>query len=204
MPEGSAAASPESGAAAARLPAEAVTKVTELLRAGRTADANKQIAALAAKLGEGGRDAVRAAVVAEPELHQSLVSLEQWLDGMVDLKSATPLAVWWALPASGIDLESAVNDVRLFIDNYPTEGRKIPILQASASDWLVRRLALFFDPAPRMPAIREAITMLTEAARPGFPDSSKNFDAMLAEYDDEKLWYSMAEMIVRSQLLATD
>ena len=34
--------------------------------------------------------------------------------------------------------------------------------------------------------------------------SSKNFDALLAEYDDEKLWYSMAEMIVRSQLLATD
>jgi hypothetical protein len=204
MSEGGAAASPKPGAAAARLPAEAVTKVTELLRAGRTADANKQIAALAAKFGEGGREAVREAVLAEPQLKQSLDSLEQWLDGTVDLKSAAPLAVWWALPASGIDLESAVNDVRLFIDNYPTEGRKIPILQASASDWLVRRLALFFDPAPRMPAIREAITMLTEAARPSFPDSSKNFDAVLAEYDDEKLWYSMAEMIVRSQLLAKD
>jgi hypothetical protein len=204
MTEGSAAVSPESGAAAARLPAEAVTKVTELLRAGRTADANTQIASLAAKFGEGGREAVRAAVVAEPQLNQSLVLLEQWLDGMVDLKSATPLAVWWAVPASGIDLESAVNDVRLFIDNYPTEGRKIPILQASAADWLVRRFALFSDPAPRMPAIREAITMLSGAARPSFPDSSKNFDALLAEYDDEKLWYSMAEMIVRSQLLATD
>ena len=68
----------------------------------------------------------------------------------------------------------------------------------------MRRLALFFDPAPRMPAIREAITMLSAAARPSFPDSSKNFDDVLAEYDDEKLWYSMAEMIVRSQLLATD
>jgi hypothetical protein len=204
MPEGSAAVGPESGAAAARLSKEAVTKLTEFLRAGRTADANTQIAAFAATLGEGGREAIRAAVVAEPQLNQSLVLLEQWLDGTVDLKSAAPLAVWWAVPASGIDLEGAVNDVRLFIDNYPTEGRKIPILQASASDWLVRRLALFFDPAPRMPAIREAITMLTEAARPGFPDSSKNFDTMLTEYDDEKLWYSMAEMIVRSQLLAKD
>jgi hypothetical protein len=204
MPEGSAAVSPQSGVTAARLPPEAVTKVTELLRAGRTAEADTQIAALAAKVGEGGREAVRAAVIAEPELNQSLVLLEQWLDGMVDLKSAAPLAVWWAVPASGIDLESAVNDVRLFIDNYPTEGRKIPILQASAADWLVRRFALFSDPAPVMPAIREAITMLSGAARPSFPDSSKNFDAMLDEYDDEKLWFSMAEMIVRSQLLATD
>jgi hypothetical protein len=204
MPEGNAAVSPESGAAAARPPADAVPKLTELLRAGRTADADREIAALAAKLGEGGREAVRAAVVAEPQLNESLVLLEQWLDGMVDLKSAAPLAVWWAVPASGIDLESAVNDVRLFIDNYPTEGRKIPILQASCADWLVRRFALFFDPAPRMPAIREAITMLAGAARPSFPDCGKNFDSMLAEYDDEKLWYSMAEMIVRSQLLATD
>jgi hypothetical protein len=175
--------------------------VTELLRSGRTVDADRQIKALAANLGEGGVEAVRQAVLDESQLHQTLASLEHWLDGTVDMRAATPPAVWWAVPASGIDLESAVNDVRLFIDNYPTEGRKIPILQASASDWLVRRLALFFDPAPQMPAIRAAITLLAEAARPTFPDSSKNFDAILAEYDDEKLWYSMAEMIVRSQLV---
>jgi hypothetical protein len=201
MREGDAAVSPQPEATAAHPPAEAVTKLTELLRAGRTADADKQIAALAANLGEGGRNAVREAVLAEPQLHQALSQLEHWLDGMVDMPAAAPLAVWWAVPASGIDLESSVHDVRLFIDNYPTEGRKIPILQASASDWLVRRLAMFFDPASQLPAIRAAITMLTEAARPTFPDSSKNFDAVLAEYDDEKLWYSMAEMIVRSQLV---
>ncbi len=201
MQERGAAVSPDSGAAAARPPAEAITQVTELLRSGRTADANKQIKALASRLGEGGREAVRQAVLDEPQLHQALVSLEHWLDGTVDMRAAAPLAVWWAIPASGVDLESAVNDVRLFIDNYPTEGRKIPILQASASGWLVRRLALFFDPAPHMPAIRDAITMLAEAARPTFPDSSNNFDRVLAEYDDEKLWYSLAEMIVRSQLV---
>ncbi|HEX3802344.1 MAG TPA: hypothetical protein VHV75_05850 [Solirubrobacteraceae bacterium] len=204
MQEPGAAASPDSGAAAARPSAEAVTQVTELLRRGRTADADKQIRALAAELGEGGREAVREAVLAEPQLHQALASLEHWLDGTVDMRAAAPLAAWWAVPASGIDLESAVNDVRLFIDNYPSEGRKIPILQASASDWLVRRLALFFDPAPRLPAIRAAITLLAEAARPTFPDSSTNFDAVLADHDDDKLWYSMAEMIVRSQLVVVD
>jgi hypothetical protein len=204
MQERGAAVSPDSGAAAARPPAEAVTRVTELLRSGRTSDAERQIKSLAAKLGEGGLGAVRQAVLDEPQLHQALSSLEHWLDGTVDMRAAAPMAVWWAVPASGIDLESAVNDVRLFIDNYPTEGRKIPILQASASDWLVRRLALFFDPAPRLPAIRAAITLLAEAARPTFPDSSNNFDAVLSEYDDEQLWYSMAEMIVRSQLVVVD
>jgi hypothetical protein len=193
--------SPDSGTPAARPPAEAIAQLTELLRSGRTTDADRSIKTLAAKLGDGGREAVREAVLDEPQLHQALVSLEHWLDGTVDLRAAAPLAVWWAIPASGIDLESAVNDVRLFIDNYPTEGRKIPILQASASDWLVRRLAMFFDPTPQMPAVRDAITMLAEAARPAFPDSSNNFDRVLAEYDDEKLWYSMAEMVVRSQLV---
>jgi hypothetical protein len=201
MPEGGAAVSPDPGAAAARPPAEAVIKLTETLRSGRTDDAERQIAALAAKLGEGGHESVRLAVLSEPQLNEALSELERWLDGMVDLRSAAPLGAWWAVPASGIDLESAVNDARLFIDNYPSEGRKIPILQASASDWLVRRLALFFDPAPRLPAIRAAIKMLADAARPTFPDSCNNFDAVLAEYDDEKLWYSMAEMIVRSQLV---
>jgi hypothetical protein len=201
MSDGADAVSLGLEATASQPPAQEIASLTELLRSGKSSEANKQIAALAAKLGEGGVETVRAAVVAEPQLHRSLSQLEEWLDGMVDMPAAAPLAAWWAVPASGIDLESAVNDARLFIDNYPTEGRKIPILQASGADWLVRRLALLFDPAPQLPAIRAAITMLAEAARPAFPESAKNFDAVLAEYDDEKLWYSMAEMIVRSQLV---
>jgi hypothetical protein len=196
--------SPSGGTTAARPSADAITKLTMLLRAGRAAEADKEIAKLAAKLGDGGRESVRVAVLEEPQVHQALVLLEQWLDGVMDLKAATPLAVWWAVPASGIEIDSAVNDVRLFIDNYPTEGRKIPILQASASDWLVRRLALFFDPATKLPTIRAAIKLLADAARPTYPDCGKNFDALLADYDDQKLWFSMAEMIVRSQLVVVD
>jgi hypothetical protein len=190
--------------AASRIPAEVVVELTALLRRGRSNEAHQHIAALAAQLGHGGVDSVRIAVLAEPQLHKALFQLEQWLDGMLDLPAAAPLGAWWAVPASGIDLESAVNDARLFIDNYPTEGRKIPILQAAASDWLVRRLALSFDPAPQLPGIRAAITMLAEAALPSFPDSSRNLSAVLTEYDDDKLWYSMAEMIVRSQLIVEE
>jgi hypothetical protein len=193
-----------SEAAASRIPVQVVAELIDLLRRGRTNEVDGHIAALAAQLGEGGHDAVRTAVLSEPQLHLALSQLEQWLDGTIDLPAAAPLGAWWAVPASGIDLESAVNDARLFIDNYPTEGRKIPILQASASDWLVRRLALLSDPTPQLPAIRAAITMLAEAALPRFPDSSRNLSAVLTEYDDEKLWYSIAEMIVRSQLVVSD
>jgi phosphoribosyl-ATP pyrophosphohydrolase len=191
-------------AATVRPPAEAVTKLTELMRSGRTAEAERQIKKLAAKLGEDGQEAVLAAVLEEPQINQSLSQLEYWLDGTVDLKATAPVAVWWAVPASGIDLETSVHEVRLFIDNYPSEGRKIPILQASASDWLVRRLALSFDAAPRMPAIRASIAMLVRATRLTFPDTHKAMGEVLADYDDEKLWFSMAEMIVRSQLVVKD
>jgi hypothetical protein len=204
MSDGADAVGLDLEAVASRIPAEVVVALTDLLRRGRTNEAQTHIAALAAQLGDGGLDAVRFAVLAEPQLHKALFQLEQWLDGVVDMPAAAPLGAWWAVPASGIELESAVNDVRLFIDNYPTEGRKIPILQASASDWLVRRLALSSDPTPQLPAIRAAITMLADAALPSFPDSSRNLAAVLSEYDDEKLWYSMAEMIVRSQLVVAD
>lgn len=194
------------GNAAARPPADEVTTLTEFMRSGRTADAERQIKKLAAKLGGGedGQEAVLAAVLEEPQIHQSLSQLENWLDGTTDLKAAGPVAVWWAVPASGIELEQRVHEVRLFIDNYPSEGRKIPILQASASDWLVRRMALDFDPATKLPAVRAAISMLVRATQQTFPDTSKNISTVLADYDDEKLWYTMAEMIVRSQLVVTD
>jgi hypothetical protein len=194
MPDGAAKAAPSS---------EEVTTLTELMRSGRTAEAERQLGRMAKKFGGGedGQEAVLAAVLEEPLVKRSLAQLENWLDGTVDLKAAAPVAVWWAVPASGIDLEARVHEVRLFIDNYPSEGRKIPILQASASDWLVRRLALFFDPATKLPAIRAAITMLVRATRTNFPDTSRAFAVVLNDYDDEKLWYSMAEMLVRSQLV---
>lgn len=194
------------GAAVERPPAEEVTSLTELMRAGRTTDAERQIVTLAKKLGGGedGQEAVLAAVLEEPQIALSLSQLEHWLDGTVDLKAAAPVGVWWAVPASGIELETTVHEVRLFIDNYPSEGRKIPILQAQASDWLVRRLALSFDPASRLPAIRASISMLVRATRETFPDTSKNLSTVLTEYDDERLWFSMAEMLVRSQLVVRD
>jgi hypothetical protein len=204
MQDGGAAARPESGPAAAQPPAEAVDMVGKLIRCGRAADAERELLKTAAKLGDGGRQAVIEAILAEPDLNNALVGLEQWLDGVTDLRAAAPLATWWALPASGIDLEPRVEEVREFIDRYPSEGRKIPILQEHAADWLMRRIALFMDPAPQMPGIRSAITMLVEMTASKFPDSSRNFAEVLAEYDDDKLWLSMAEMIVRLQLVVTD
>jgi len=201
MAQGGAAVRPGSGSTAAQPPAEAVAKLTRLIRCGHTAEAEKLFLRTAARLGDGGRRAVITAILAEPQLHEALVQLEQWLDEEIDMPSAAPLAVWWALPASGIDLEPRVNEVREFIDRYPKEGRKIPILQTHAAEWLVRRLQRFMDPAPQLPGIRNAITMLADMTRSQFPDSSRNFAAVLTEYDDEKLWYAMAEMVVRLQLV---
>jgi hypothetical protein len=65
-------------------------------------------------------------------------------------------------------------------------------------------MALDFDPATRLPAVRAAISMLVRATRQTFPDTNKNISTVLADYDDEKLWYTMAEMIVRSQLVVND
>jgi hypothetical protein len=197
MPDGTATSHP---------PAEAVTQLTVLMRSGRTADAERAIGKLAKQLGggEGGMDAALAAVLTEPQVQRSLSELEHWLDGQLDLKASAPIATWWAIPASGIDLEQRVNDVRLFIDNYPSEGRKIPILQASASDWLVRRMAMFFDPGERMSGIRAAISMLVRATRVSYPDSSRNFQSVLDDYNDDQLWFAMAEMIVRSQLVVRE
>ena len=37
--------------------------------------------------------------------------------------------------------------------------------------------------------------MLTEAARPGFPDSSKNFDALVIGVDDDRLGQRVAALV---------
>jgi hypothetical protein len=186
--------------------AEEVTALNHLMRAGRTGEAERAIGKLSKKLGGGedGQEAALAAVLAEPQIQKSLSELEHWLDGQLDLKAAAPVATWWAIPASGVDLEERVNEVRLFIDNYPSEGRKIPILQASATDWLVRRMELLGEPADRLGPIRASFAMLVRATRMTYPDTSTNFEAVLNEYNDDQLWFAMAEMIVRSQLVVRD
>jgi hypothetical protein len=189
--------------APAPLSAEAVTALTDAMRRGRTADAETQIMALAAQGNGGGREAVLAALVAEPEVHRALVALEQWLDGTVDAPSAAPLGAWWALPAAHLDLPTVASDARLYIDAYPNEGRVIGNLEERAADWLVRRIAMSFDASAQLPAMREAITMLAGAARPAFPATSASLDAVVADVDDATLWNSLVRQIVHAEMERT-
>jgi hypothetical protein len=191
----------ESGAAASGATAEAA--LVDLIRHGNRAGAERQVAALTATSNGGGREAVLAAVVADPEVRSALAALEQWLDGTVDAPSAVRLGAWWALPAAGLDLPTVTSEARLYIDAYPKEGRVIGNLEERAADWLVRRIALSFDPSPQLPAMREAITMLAEAARPAFPAASGSLDEVVAEVDDAALWYGLIRQIVYSEMQRT-
>ena len=186
--------------AAAPLPAEALAGLTRLMRSGRTLDAATQLRRLASQSGEGGRAAILASLVAEPELHEALAQLEQWLDGAVDGPAAAPLGAWWALPAAGLDLPTVAADARLYIDAYPKEGLVIGHLEERATDWLVRRIALSFDAAARLPAMREAIVMLAGVARRPFPTTSASLDAVVADVDDATLWNSLVRQIVQAEI----
>ena len=157
-----------------------------------------------ASLGNGGgREAVLASVIAEPELHGALAELEQWLDGTVDGPAAAPLGAWWALPAAGLDLPTAAADARLYIDAYPQPGLVVGDLEERATDWLVRRIALSFDSSARLPAMREAVAMLAGAAKAAFPTTSASLQAVVADVDDATLWNSLVRQIVQTQMART-
>lgn len=187
-------------AAGAALSAEALAGLTHLMRCGRTADAARQVIALAAKGNGGGREAVLASVIAEPQLNGALAALEQWLDGTVDPPAAVPLGAWWALPAAGLDLSAVAADARLYIDAYPKPGLVIGNLEERAADWLVRRIALSFDASAQLPAMREAIVMLAGTARPAFPTTSASFDGVVSDVEDATLWGSLVRQIVRAEM----
>jgi hypothetical protein len=186
--------------AASGTSAEALAALTDLMRRGRTSDAEAQIAALAEQDNGGDREAVLASLVAEPEVHNALVALEQWLDGTVDAPSAVSLGAWWALPAAGLDLPTVTSEARLYIDAYPKEGFVIGNVEERAADWLTRRIAMTFDPGPQLPAMRDAITMLAGAAKPTFPVTSASFDAVVTTVDDATLWNNLILQIVHSEM----
>ena len=184
----------------ASLPPDRVRALTALMRYGRSSEADAEIAALAAATNGGGREAVLASVVAEPQVLGALTALEQWLDGTVDAPSAAPLGAWWALPAAGLDLPAHASDARLYIDAYPKEGLVIGHLEDRATDWLVRRIAMSLDSSAQLPTMRASITMLAEASKPAFPTTSASLDAVVGTVDDATLWSSLVRQIVHSEM----
>jgi hypothetical protein len=146
-------------------------------------------------------DAQAAPPVEIPDaVRATLAEFEGWLDGDVDAGAATPLATEWALPASGIDLEAAAGDARLYIDAYPFEGRIVGDLDQRAGRWLAERVAMFVDPTEHLPAIRDSIRALAAAIAPDLPTASTSIAAVADELDDTQLWLELALRITQREL----
>jgi hypothetical protein len=134
------------------------------------------------------------------EVRETLVQFEGWLDGDVDMVAATPLATDWALPASGIDLDAAAGDARLYIDAYPFEGRIVGDLDRRTARWLAERVAMFVEPDEHLPAIRDSIRALAAAIQTDLPTASSSIAAVSDELDDTTLWLELALRIAQREL----
>jgi hypothetical protein len=134
------------------------------------------------------------------EARASLAEFEGWLDGDVDVVAATPLATEWALPVSGIDLEEATGDARLYIDAYPFEGRIVGDLDRRTARWLAERCAMFVEPDEHLPAVRDSIRALATAIQPDLPTASRSIAAVADELDDGTLWLELALRITQREL----
>jgi hypothetical protein len=134
------------------------------------------------------------------EARVRLVEFEGWLDGDVDMVAATALATEWALPVSGIDLEAASGDARLYIDAYPFEGRIVGDLDRRTARWLAERVAMFVDPDEHLPAVRDSIRALATAVEPDLPTAAASLAAVADELDDTTLWLELALRITQREL----
>jgi hypothetical protein len=189
---------------------EALAHLTELLRSGRTEDADAELEALAALAADASaldaegdpRRVVLDAVLAEPHTGGALTALEEWLDDTVDATAALPLAASWGLPAAELDLDAARGDARLYIDAYPLEARVLGGMTERAATWLVARIAQTVTPAERLSAVRRAVVSLAQAASPGFPSAAASLRAVADDVDDDALWHQVAVGIVESEALA--
>lgn len=181
---------------------EQVAQLTDLMRRGRSEEAETRIAELTSEQDDDEitRDTVLALVIAEPQVHGALVALEQWLDGTVDAPSAAPLGAWWALPAAELDVPAVTHDARLYIDSYPKEGLVIGHLLDRCSDWLVRRVAMTFDHVAKLPRMRTAILMLAEASGRGFPTTSAALEQVVTDVDDDTLWASLIRQVAHAEM----
>ena len=166
----------------------------------RESDAEAEPESEAAHDGRTTRETILALAIAEPELHAALLALEQWLDGTVDAPSAAPMGAWWALPAAELDLPRVSHEARLYIDSYPKEGLIIGHLLDRCSDWLVRRIAMTFDHAAKLPSMRSAILMLAQATEQGFPTTSASLQMVVADVDDDALWASLVRQVVQAEM----
>jgi len=147
------------------------------------------------------RKAALHALIAEPGLRETLTAFEEWLDGALGVESAMALATGWALPAAGLDLDTAAREARLYIDAYPSEGRVIGDLDRRAARWLAERLAqVQARPADRLPAVRRSIRALAEAAESEFPQAGASLRGVADEVSDDQLWYELALRVTQRQL----
>lgn len=146
------------------------------------------------------REAALRAIPREPELRNSLLALEEWLEGEVDAAAALPVAAEWSLPAAELDLETAVQDARAYIEAYPFEGRVIGNLGERCANWLAQRMAMTVVPAERLPAVRRAISPLADAATPEFPTAAASVHAVAATVSDDALWHHLALCITQWEL----
>jgi hypothetical protein len=135
---------------------------------------------------------------------EALAALEEWLEGERSVEAAMPLATGWALPAAGLDLATAAEEARLYIDAYPFEGRVIGDLDERTARWLAQRMAMVqAEPTERLPAVRQAIGALAGAAASQFPHAAASILAVAGEVDDERLWYELALRIAQRELAST-
>jgi hypothetical protein len=149
-------------------------------------------------------DEVPNALPGEPDegTRGALIDLEEWLDGVVDITAATPLASQWGLLASGIDLEAATADARLYIDAYPFEGHIVGDLDQKAGRWLAQRIAMDVEPSEQLPAVRESIRQLAAAMEESTPNASASLVAVVDTLDDDALWLELALRIAQRELRA--
>jgi hypothetical protein len=151
------------------------------------------------------RHAALQALIAEPEMQQLLREVEEWLDGTENAEVVLPFAVEHALPAARLDLATAAQEARLYIDAYPFVGKVVGDLDARCARWLAERLALVqATPAERLPAVRRSIATLAEATSADFPWTAASLRTAATAAGDERLWYEIALRITQRELAASE
>jgi hypothetical protein len=150
------------------------------------------------------RDAALVDLIAESNLRTGLLALEEWLDGETNAGAAMSLATVWGMRATGLDLESAAGDAKLYIDSYPPENRIIGDLDERCARWLAQRITLVqAGPDACLPSVRRSILTLAEATAPEFPQVAASVRLVSEQTPDEQLWYELALRITQRELATT-